>query len=79
VVTFTTTLLGEPGGSAGIHVPDEVIESLAAGRRPPVLVTVNGHTFASTVAVMGGQYLMGAALLKVRAAGCDLPLVGVSW
>lgn len=55
---FRTTV--ELGGktATGFEVPAEVVEALGAGRRPPVTVTLNGHTYRSTVAVMGGRYLL---------------------
>ena len=40
--------------ATGITVPDEVIEELGAGRRPRVAVTLNGHTFRTTLGSMGG-------------------------
>ena len=64
--SFETTLTAS-GNNTGIVVPDSVIEQLAAGRRPPVLVDVNGYEYRSTVAVMGGQYLVGVSA-AVRAA-----------
>ena len=54
---FQTTLIGS-GSSAGIEVPPEVIDELGAGKRPPVKVTLAGYTFPSTVAVMGGRFLI---------------------
>jgi hypothetical protein len=54
---FQTTLIGS-GSSAGIEVPPEVIDELGAGKRPPVEVTLAAYTFRSTVAVMGGRYLI---------------------
>ncbi len=57
-VTFETTLSAF-GNNTGIEVPEDVIEQLGAGHRPPVLVDVNGHEFRSTVAVMGGKHLIG--------------------
>lgn len=63
---FETTLTAS-GNNTGIVVPDSLIEQLAAGRRPPVLVDVNGYEYRSTVAVMGGQYLVGVSA-AVRAA-----------
>lgn len=36
------------GNNTGIVVPPEVIEQLAAGKRPSVSVQVNGHVFRST-------------------------------
>jgi hypothetical protein len=65
-VTFETTL-SVSGNNTGIPVPDDVIEKLGRGRRPPVLVSVNGYEYRSTVAVMGGRYLIGLSAV-VRAA-----------
>lgn len=53
--------------ATGIEVPAEVVDALDAGQRPAVLVTVNGHTYRTTVARMGGQYLLPVSA-QVRAA-----------
>jgi hypothetical protein len=42
--------------ATGIVVPAEVVESLKSGKRPAVRVTINGHTYRSTVAPMGGEF-----------------------
>jgi hypothetical protein len=42
---------------------------LGAGRRPPVTVTLNGHTYRSTVAVRGGRYLLPLGAEHRSAAG----------
>lgn len=65
-VTFETTLSAS-GNNTGIVVPDDVIDRLGRGKRPPVLVTVNGYEYRSTVAVMGGRYLISLSA-AVRAA-----------
>jgi hypothetical protein len=65
-VTFETTLSAS-GNNTGIEVPEEIVEGLGRGKRPPVVVTVNGHEYRSTVAVMGGRYLIGVSA-AVRAA-----------
>lgn len=58
--TFNTTLRGVEGRSVtGIEVPPEVIAALGGGKRPKVVVTVNGFTYRSTVGVMGGKSLIG--------------------
>jgi hypothetical protein len=44
--------------ATGIRVPSEVVESLKSSKRPPVRVTINGHTYRSTVAPMGGEFLL---------------------
>src|SRR3954453_23432676 len=67
-VTFGTTLRAS-GKNTGIPVPDDVIERLGRGKRPPVLVNVNGYEYRSTVAVMGGQYLIGLSAAHRAATG----------
>ena len=57
---FTTTILGT-GNKAGIEVPEEVVAGLGAGRRPPVVVTIHGKSYRSSIAVMGGQNLIGVS------------------
>jgi hypothetical protein len=42
--------------ATGIEFPPKIVDALGAGKRPPVRVTINGYTFRSTVAVMGGKY-----------------------
>jgi hypothetical protein len=53
--------------AAGIEVPAEVVSSLGSTKRPAVRVTINGHTYRSTVAVLGGRFMMGVSS-EVRAA-----------
>ena len=55
--------------ATGIEVPGEVVDALGAGRRPAVSVTINGHTYRSTVAVMGGRNLVGVSAENRKAAG----------
>jgi hypothetical protein len=43
----------------GFQVPPEIVEKLGAGKRPPVRVTINGYTYRSTVAPIGGVFMMG--------------------
>lgn len=66
---FRTTLLQAGKTATGIEVPDDIVERLGAGKRPPVRVTINGHTYRSTVAVMGGQFLVGVSAENREKAG----------
>lgn len=66
---FHTTILNSDGTTTGIRIPDEVIEALGAGKRPPVRVTVNGYTYRSTVAVLGGAYMVGLSSAHRAASG----------
>src|SRR5215212_12124357 len=55
--------------ATGFRVPAEVVEALGRGKRPPVLVTINGHTYRNTVAVMGGVFMIGVSAEHRAAAG----------
>jgi Bacteriocin-protection, YdeI or OmpD-Associated/Domain of unknown function (DUF1905) len=57
VVKFSTTML-QMGNNTGIEVPAEVVAALDAGKRPPVVINVNGYEYRSTIAPMGGKYLL---------------------
>jgi len=66
---FTTTLLQNGKTATGFEVPEDVVTALGSGKRPAVKVTVNGHTWRSTVAVMGGRILLGVSAENRAAAG----------
>jgi hypothetical protein len=40
--------------ATGITVPPEVLDGLGGGKRPAVRVTINGHTYPSTIGAMNG-------------------------
>lgn len=44
--------------ATGIQVPEAVVAGLGSGKRPPVRVTINGYTYRSTVAPMGGRFML---------------------
>jgi hypothetical protein len=48
-----------PEPMRGLEVPPEVVEALGGGKRPPVTITINGHSWKSRVAIMRGRYLLG--------------------
>lgn len=66
---FRTKILRAGKTATGIEFPTTVVEALAAGKRPPVRVTINGYTYRSTVAVMGGKYMLGISAEVREAAG----------
>jgi len=68
-VRFESTV--ELGGktATGIPVPDEVIEALGSSKRPPVAVTINGHTYRTTAVRMGGRFLVPLSAENREAAG----------
>ena len=67
---FTTTVLQARKTATGLPVPPSVIEALGSGKRPAVVVTVNGgHTSRSTVGVMNEQFLVPLSAENREAAG----------
>ena len=61
----------ELGGktATGIEVPEDVVAALGSGNRPPVTVTVGGHSYRTTVARMGGRFLVPLSAENRAAAG----------
>jgi hypothetical protein len=68
-ITFHTTILQTGKNTAGIQVPEEVIEKLGGGNRPLVRVTIKKYTYRSAVAVMGGKYMISFSPEHRRASG----------
>ncbi|MFI6455228.1 YdeI/OmpD-associated family protein [Streptosporangium amethystogenes] len=66
---FRVTLELAGKTATGFQVPGEVVADLGAGKRPPVRVTINGHTYRSTVASMGGRYMVGISAENRTHAG----------
>lgn len=55
--------------ATGIVVPPEVVESLGQGKKPPVTVTINGFSYRSSIAVMGGRFLIPVSGENRQGAG----------
>jgi hypothetical protein len=66
IVRFRARVLQARKTATGIEVPAAAVEALGAGKRPKVTVTINGYTYRSSIAVMGGKYLVGISA-EVRA------------
>jgi len=74
-VTFDTTVTAS-GDNTGIVAPSEVIEQLAAGKRPARLVNMNGYEYRNTVGVMDGRRMIsisGARPAAARSRRCHSP------
>jgi len=63
------TVMFQQGNNTGIPVPPDVVEGLGGGKRAAVVVTVNGYTYRSTLAVMGGRHLIPFSSDKRAASG----------
>jgi hypothetical protein len=68
-VRFRATLETNGRTATGIEVPSDVVDALGAGKRPPVRVTLHEHTYRTTVARMGGRFLVPVSAEVRKAAG----------
>lgn len=59
----------QDGNNTGIEVPADVVAALGAGKRPPVVVNVSGFEYRSTVAPMGGRYLLPFSAARRQESG----------
>jgi hypothetical protein len=68
-IRFHTTILQTGKNTAGIQVPEGIIEQLGSGKQPLVRVTINKYTYRSAVAVMDSKYLISFNSEHRKAAG----------
>jgi Bacteriocin-protection, YdeI or OmpD-Associated/Domain of unknown function (DUF1905) len=66
------TYVEPPEPMRGLEVPPQVVESLGQGKRPPVTITINGHSWKSRVAIMRGRFLLGLSNANRQAAGVEI-------
>ena len=58
---FHALIEGAGKTAAGIEVPADVVTAFGQTRRPPVRVTINSYTYRSTVATVGGRFMVGVS------------------
>ena len=68
-MTFRAVIQQSGKTATGIPVPADVVERLGAGKRPAVHVTLNGYTYRSTVAPLGGTFMLPLSAEHRAAAG----------
>ena len=71
---FRTTIVQSGKTTTGIEVPEEVMEALGSGKRPAVRVTINGYSYRSSVASLGGKSMVSLSAehrAQARVAGGD--------
>lgn len=66
---FKTKLLQGGKTATGFEVPAKVVAALGSSKKPAVTVTINGHTYRSTVATMGGTFMVGVSAANREKAG----------
>jgi len=68
---FRVEILTTGKTAAGFVVPAEVMAALGAWKKPAVRVTINGHTYRSTVATIEGRPMIGVSAENRAAAGVE--------
>jgi len=66
---FRTVIVLGGKTATGFEVPPEVVAGLGSGKKPAVRVTIGAHTYRSTVAVMGGAFMLPLSAENRSAAG----------
>lgn len=66
---FHSTIHSSGKTATGLPIPTEVVESLGAGKKPAVRVTINGYTYRSTVATVDGRFMVGVSAEVRERAG----------
>jgi hypothetical protein len=69
MLTFHAILELNGKSATGIAVPAEIVTALGGGRRPAVTATVNGYAYRTTVASMGGRFMIPVSAERRAAAG----------
>jgi hypothetical protein len=55
--------------ATGVQVPLQIVEALGGGKHPPVLVTINGFTYRSSIAFYRGEIVLGISAENRAATG----------
>jgi len=63
----------ELGGktATGFEIPEKVVVGLGSHKRPAVRITINGHTYRTTVAPMGGRFMIPLSATNREGAGVE--------
>lgn len=55
--------------ATGFEVPEAVVTALGKGRKPPVVVSIGGYQYRSSVATMGGRFMVPVSAEVRKGAG----------
>lgn len=66
---FRAELESTGKNTAGFEVPGELVTELAGGKHPKIVATVNGFTFRTSIALMGGRFMFGMSADRRKESG----------
>jgi hypothetical protein len=68
-IAFRAVLLAAGKTATGFEVPPEVVAKLGISRKPAVHVSIGKYRYRSTVATMGGKFMLGVSAEHRAGAG----------
>lgn len=68
-VTFKAEIRSEGKTATGIPVPEEMVETLAGGKKPLVKASINGYTFRNSVMPYSGEFMLPLSAENREGAG----------
>lgn len=60
---FTSKIV-QTGNNTGIEVSEKMVEQLGCGKKPLVVVTINGYSYRSAVGKMGKKFMISLSNFK---------------
>jgi hypothetical protein len=66
---FRATIVTAGKTATGIEVPAKIVEGLGTSKKPKVEVTIKGFTYRSSIAVMGGKFMLPISAEVRKSAG----------
>ncbi len=67
MIEFEAVIEGEEDGGAWVEIPPDVVDALGGGGRIPVSAKFDGHPYRGSIAVYGGQHVLGVVKAVRRA------------
>jgi len=66
---FNATILQTGKNTTGIHIPEDLVAGLGAGKKPPIKVTIKGYIYRTTVGFMDGKSMISLSAENRNGAG----------
>jgi hypothetical protein len=66
---FRATIVTAGKTATGIEVPARIVEGLGTSKKPRVEVTIKGFTYRTSIAVMGGKFMLPISADVRKSAG----------
>jgi Bacteriocin-protection, YdeI or OmpD-Associated/Domain of unknown function (DUF1905) len=65
------TKIVQTGNNTGIEVSESVLDRLGGGKKPSVVVTINGYSYRSAVGKMGDKFMISLSAENRKKSGVN--------